>query len=400
MSLKETLDALYAEADELKTKGDELTADEITRADEVIAEIEKNESAQAEAAKRAERLAAFKSANRAEPSKAGDVHAVEGATFGQRFVKSAAFAQFKSDNPAATGPIQFTAKNLGTFGFIRKADPAPVASTAGGGPLATPTRLPDVTNLTYRRQTTLLDLIATGSASTPYVQYRALTAITNNAAIVAEGATKPLSSLTFTLSSAYAYTYADGFKVTNQELADDGIIAGVLDTTLRENLELTIENILLNGTGSGQPFGILATTGVLAQAFATDIPTTIRKAFTLLQTTSQTVPEAIVLNPTDAETVSLLKDGTGRYLGQGPFGPFPPGMWNTPIVTTPLVPVGTALVGKFSSIQLLDLDPVNVLAFNQNEDDARKNLTYLRAEQRSLLLIREPAKIAVATLHA
>ena len=53
-------------------------------------------------------------------------------------------------------------------------------------------------------------------------------------------------------------------------------------------------------------------------------------------------------------------------------------------------------MGDFSAVQLLEREGRSVQAFNQNEDDARRNLTYIRAELRELLLIREPAKMLVA----
>lgn len=55
-------------------------------------------------------------------------------------------------------------------------------------------------------------------------------------------------------------------------------------------------------------------------------------------------------------------------------------------------------MGEFSTVQLLNYVPLTIEAFNQNEDDARHNLTYVRAEERNMLFIREPKRIAVIKL--
>lgn len=243
-----------------------------------------------------------------------------------------------------------------------------------------------------------LNLITRSTTNADHVEYRQLISVTNNSSIVPEGGEKPLSTLEFKLANANGYTYADGFKVTNQELKDDGIISTLIDTTLRSNLESTIEDKVLNGSGDNEPAGILHMTGVLNQTFDTDAITTVRKAISKLQNTSKGVIQAIVLNPSDIEAIDLLKDTTGRYLGQGPFSIGPRTLWGVPMIPCQSVAAGIAILGDFSVVQLLDYETISVAAFNQNEDDARHNLTYLRAEQRSLLLTREPAKLLIATI--
>lgn len=175
----------------------------------------------------------------------------------------------------------------------------------------------------------------------------------------------------------------------------------LIDGILRQNLALEMERVLLDGAGTDdEPAGIMHTTGVLQQDFATDVVTTIRKAKTLLRVTSQTEAQAIVLNPEDDEAFDLLKDTTGRYYGNGPFGVGPQNIWAIPRVTSTRIPKGTAVMGDFSQVQLLNLEPTTVLAFNQHKDHAQRNLSYLRAECRCLQLIRQPAKLAIVDLVA
>lgn len=400
MDPKEELAALVAEADELKKK----SADQFTDADveRVDAIVKRQGELRESIAKRDAAAAALAGLPKPEVSKSTTTEDEPlSGSIGERFVKSAEMRAHRTANPLGVDgtPVSVKASNLGSFeALVRKADPAPLSSGLVGA--VHYDRLPGILDLTYPKAPRLLDLITRGNTNTAYVEYRQLTAVTAAATIVPEGGLKPLSTLTTALAQAAAYTYADGVKVTNQELADDGIIASLIDSVLRRNLLAKMEDIVLNGTGTNQPKGILNTTGVLQQAFATDMVTTIRKAITLARTTSEADITAVVLNPADAEALDLLKDGAQRYYGNGPFGTGPNTIWGRPVVESQKIAAGTAILGDFSTVQLLDLDGISVQAFNQNEDDARHNLTYIRAENRALQLIREPAKLVVADLAA
>jgi HK97 family phage major capsid protein len=400
MNNKAKLKALLAEAAELQKKGEDLSEEDLARAEALPGEITELKTA---IAKSDQTARALKEALRAEPKDKGDAAASiesKGATVGERFVKSDAMREFRKDNPNGIDgtPVNLKVKGLGSFSRSIKADPAPLSTSLPGA--VQRLRLPGIDDLTYRNQPVFLNLITRGTTTADHVEYRQMVSVTNNSKIVPENSVKPLSDMEFRLENANGYTFADGFKVTNQELKDDGIIATLIDTTLKDNLEATIEDKVLNGTGASEPTGIMHMTGTLSQAFSGDAVTTIRKAITALQTRSKAAIQAIVMNPEDIEAIDLLKDTTNRYLGQGPFGIGPRTLWGVPMVAAQNVPAGTALMGDFSVIQLLDYEGLNITAFNQNEDDARKNLTYIRAEQRSLMLCREPAKLLVATIKA
>jgi HK97 family phage major capsid protein len=399
MNKNEKLKALLAEAANLEKKGDSLTEEDVTRAEELSGEIT---ALKAEIAKTAKTSAALRAALKS----SGPVHeeeSLKGATVGDRFVHSPAMKAFRDANPNGVDgtPVNIRVKGLGSFGRNLKADDdastdSTLTTTLPGAVQVT--RLPGVDDLTYRNQPVFLNLVTRGTTASDHVEYRQLISVTNNAAVVAEKGEKPLSALDFQLAQANGHTYADGFKVTNQELKDDGIISNLINTTLKTNLDTTIENILLNGSGTNEPAGILNMTGTLNQDYDTDAITTIRKAISTLQNTSKATIQAIVLNPTDIEAIDLMKDSTGRYLGQGPFGIGPRTLWGVPLAASQSVAEGTAILGDFTALQLLDYESLSITAFNQNEDDARHNLTYIRAEQRSLLLCREPAKLLVASL--
>ena len=404
MNKKDLLFKKLDRAGELAAKGEDLSEEEVAEANTLADEISALKSEIAAAEETAQKLSSL--AKKEGRKTAGDGEAK--GTLGQRFVGSSAYKAFREANPHGVSkgtPISISAKSIGVI--RTKADPAPLNTTDNGNVL--PVRLPGIDDLTYRRPTTILDLITRGTAAAASLQYRQLVAITSNAGVVREakttsgtdkaGGLKPLSTLTTQTKNAMAFTYADGIEITNQELADDGALVSLIDGILRQNVDLETERVVLSGAGTDdEPAGILNTTGVLAQAFSTDAITTIRKAKTLLATTSNTTAQAVVLNPEDDEAFDLAQDSNKRYYGSGPFVSGPSTIWGIPRVTSQIVPVGTAVMGDFSQIQLLTLEPMSVLAFNQHKDYAQRNLTYLRAEFRALQLIRQPAKLAVVSL--
>ena len=259
--------------------------------------------------------------------------------------------------------------------------------------------LPGYTDVTYPQPNVFLDLITRGSTDSPYIKYRQLISVTSAAASVNENAEKPLSQLGTQMAEAKEWTCADGFKVTNQELHDDGIISTLINQTLMRNLNAYLEKTILNGDSSTDVAqkGILNTTGTQQVAFDTDIFTTARHAKRVLSAIGTNI-QAIVLNPEDNETIDLTKDKQDRFYGQGPFSMGPSTLWGIPRIESQALPKGTAVMGDFSTVQLLNYVPLTIEAFNQNEDDARHNLTYVRAEERNMLFIREPKRIAVIKL--
>ncbi len=323
---------------------------------------------------------------------------------GDRFVQSEAFKAFREAHPSGVGsgtPVRIEAKGIGDLADLGIGTKATI-TTDTGNPSAQ--REPGYRNyLPVDQPLTFLDLVTTGSTNVAYSEYAQIISETNNAAIVAEGALKPKSDLTTDTAESKAFTYADGFDVTNQTLADDGALAAFMESRIRRHVQGVIEDKLLNGAGAGtEPTGILNTTGTLAQAFDTDVVTTLARALeTFEANNSNAAVQAIVMNPTDIWNLRLLKGSDGHYLLGNPLqqGPVPT-PWGAPLVPSGRVTAGSALVGRFDSVHFLALDALSVLAFNQHADYAQRNMVYVRAEQRGRQLFYAPREVVVADLTA
>lgn len=326
-------------------------------------------------------------------------------SLGRAFTTSEAMKRFRTEhrNGISDGaPVSVKAKRVGGDSYRQR---APLATPTTGN--AAPVRTSQVDDLVYRPRPSILDLVTRGTTALPWFQYRQVISKTNNAAITPESVEntgeqylKPLSTLATRTAEAREHTYADGMEVTNQELSDDGIIEALIDSTLRENLDLYIAHLLINGAGNeDEPTGLLNATGILQQDFSTDMVTTIRKSKTLLSDQSGvTAPQAVLLNPADDEEWDLLKDADGRYLGAGPFASGPTTAWGVPRIADPSIPEGTAIIGDFSTIHFLVYEALSILAFNQHKDYAQRNLVYIRAELRALQLIRDTTRLAIVDI--
>ena len=328
---------------------------------------------------------------------------------GDVFVKSATYKEWKRHNPSGLG--EGSNLNLAkTYVGGQKSDPNPlsVGSLPNGSIPAQ--RLPTV-DLAYPKPLDFLDLISYGTIDGPSFDYLQITSVTRNAALVPDEikpgdiTVKPLSDMGAQLATGKVYTYADGYTVTNQMLSDAGAFASYLNSQLGYNIKAVIQDKLLNGSGtSGEPTGLLKTTGVQHQgavdvADPLNIPKTVRKAIGLLNRIGAPIT-AIVLSPEDAETLDLMEDANKRFYGQGPFGVGPTTLWGHPYVVSQALTEGTALVGNMQTIQLLQREPLSIEAFNQHADYARRNLVYVRAEQRSAQVIYKPAEIVVCNFKA
>lgn len=406
MAIVEQMAVLKSEMNSLietaKKAERDLTAEE---AEEINAKAEQYKELQERSKKAQDAVAFVASIGGSEKSPEDLGGETKSRSVGERLVKSHDFAEFAKKGFSAGDlngkNIHLSAPNVGSALEViggRKAN-----ITTGTG------QIPRVQETGYRNYLPVdegldfLDLITTAETTVPYGEYAQVISETDNADIVPEGELKPESDLTTNKVPSNPFTYADGFTITNQTLADDGALAAFMEGRIRRHLAGAIERYVLNGSGEGtQPRGILATTGTLYQAFNEDVIVTLARSLERFETANGDLnPQAIVMNRADVWAMRLMKDNDGKYLFGNPFeqGPIPT-PWGVPLVPSSKVTSGTALVGRFDSFHFLALDPVSVVAFNQHKDYAQRNLVYVRAETRGRQLFYSPREVVVAEIAA
>jgi len=154
------------------------------------------------------------------------------------------------------------------------------------------------------------------------------------AAPVAEGGTKPTSVVSVVAVENRLRTVAHISEQINHYLLSDSVnLERFVEDELVFGLRRAVETEVLAGDGTGEHFtGILATSGLVTQAFATNALTSVRKAFTTLDASGYTAG-VIVLHASDWEAIELLEVISGATDGRGvPIDPVGRRLWGVPVV--------------------------------------------------------------------
>lgn len=223
---------------------------------------------------------------------------------------------------------------------------------------------------------------------------------------VAELAAKPSADMTFGQISTSVFTAAGLAVVSNQLLADSRpSVDGLAVADLAKRLATVEEVAFINGSGTGQPLGILNTSGVNSVPYTDASPTVpelldvVVDAITAVQTNYQGNPTHILMHPRtwawivkarEASSPSTYLIGAGSTaFGRRASDPLPAGeLFGLPVVLTKNIPTnlgaGTnesrVIVGNFSEALILDRQGVTVdesphVYFTTNQ-------TVFRAEER------------------
>ena len=195
--------------------------------------------------------------------------------FMERFVKSDPYETFRKQYPSGVGsgsPVDIGRVKVASAEewFSARRRKATLTTEIAHDQ---PVRLPTV-DVVDRDRLTLLDLISRGQMAGNSFEYVQVIGYTRNAAIVDEGGLKPLSDIQTDLADAKAFTYADGYDVTNQLLADAPAFASYMQNELSYSLDNVIEHYLLNGTGTGGTSSAVATFAITSFAGTGRVPCT------------------------------------------------------------------------------------------------------------------------------
>jgi len=268
-----------------------------------------------------------------------------------------------------------------------------------------PTRTTTAAVIEYFRQVGFTSIAAPGVSASSY-------STNNAAAAVAErsgGAfgLKPQSSFQFVGEQAAVRTLAHWEAAHRNVLADEPQLRSIIDNELMYGLRLLEDNQILNGDGTGENLlGVLQTPGIQTYNWSdgatSPVPDTkadaLRRAATL-SFLAYYEPTGIVVHPNDWEDIELTKDTNGQYLiavsvamgGE-------PKVWRMPLVDTPAMTEGKALVGAFGTgAQLYDREQASIRISEQHSDFFVRNAIVILAEQRLALAVKRPEAFVEVT---
>jgi HK97 family phage major capsid protein len=259
-------------------------------------------------------------------------------------------------------------------------------------------RTGDVVGFPLRRPV-VQDLMPSIRTDGPAIKYMEETTFTRAAAGVSEGGTKPETARAWTERTVLVEVIACVLPVTEQQLMDVPQIMGLITASLGTEIALAEEDAVLNGNGtSPQLQGFLTKTGVQTAAAGTSpLETAIFNAFTQVRFTGFAEPSAVVINPTDWQTVVTHQATTGFYIYGPPQETVAQRVWGVPTVVTPAMAQGTALIGDFATYAYVVRRMELTIAVGWINDNFTKNLRTIRAESRLGLVIRRPSAFATIT---
>lgn len=287
--------------------------------------------------------------------------------------------------PAAVG--DFTAQNIQRDGFVNR----------------------------NRRLARVRDLFPVQTTTSPVIEFYRVGGFVNNASTVPQYSggnfgLKPQSELTFSGEQASVRTIAHWEAAHRSVLADEPQLRGIIDSELLYGLALVEDAQILAGDGTGENLlGILNTPGIQQYSWSTGattpVPDTkadaIRRAATLAFL-AQYEPTGVVVHPNDWEDIELTKATTGEYLlavsialgGEKR-------VWRMPVIDSPAIQEGTALVGAFGvGAQIYDREQANIRIAEQHGDFFIRNAIVILAEERLALATKRPESFVEVTFDA
>lgn len=275
----------------------------------------------------------------------------------------------------------------------------------------------------FQRPLKLRDLVTSGRTDTDSIEYVRVTGFTNAAAPVAEatsagpqtvsgaalvnavgGGYKPESAIATARVTTPVRTIAHWIPVTKRALADAAQMMTLIDNFLEYGLEEELEDQMISGDGTGENLeGVGNVSGVQAQAWDSNILTTLRKAKTKVSLVGRSVPNGYVLHPSDIEALDLLADNENRFYWGGPAQSGMPGsgtLWGLPVIESEAVPAGVGYVGDWRKSVLWDRQQSTITTTDSHADFFVRNLVAILAELRAAYGVLQPSAFVEIDLTA
>ena len=226
----------------------------------------------------------------------------------------------------------------------------------------------------------------------PNYSFLQQTTRTNNAAPVAEGDTKPTSVYTLTENAARLQVIAHlSEQIPHHALGDNVNLEHFIDSEMLHGLQVAVENQVVNGTGTAPALrGILATSGIQTQAFATDILTSISKGITKIEGQGLAA-DVLVISASDWEAVELLAATSGATDVRGvPIDATARRLWGVQAVVSTVLPVKTAILLDGTAVSVDHDGQIDTRWSDAVSDDFAKNYLRCRVEGRFGLSVYRP----------
>lgn len=334
-------------------------------------------------------------------------------SLGSLFLESAEFKTLAGGRNGANMPSPFVLNRGDLAGMWAQKDIYSALPTGNPGSFGSIERDPIVVPPMRTRR--VRDLFPVRTTTAAVVEYFQMTGFTNNASSVAERTgsafgLKPQSSFAFVGQQAPVRTLAHWEAAHRNVLADEPQLRSIIDNELLYGLRLQEDAQILNGDGLGENLtGILNTSGIQTYNWSdgATLPVADTKADAIRRAATLAFlayyePTGVVVHPNDWEDIELTKNEQGTYLMAVSMQMGSEArIWRMPIVDTPAIDQGTALVGAFGTgAQIYDREQASIRISEQHADFFVRNAIVILAEQRLALAVKRPESFVNVTFDS
>lgn len=246
------------------------------------------------------------------------------------------------------------------------------------------------------QQLFLRDLLPSMNTDSPNFYWVQELLYTNAAAIVAEGAAKPQSDITFELKQGAVKKMAHWFQVSEEALDDISMMEGYINQRGIYGLRKKEEEQLLSGDGTAtQLDGLLNnSTAYLNTTVPGVVPVNAMDDLLVAITQiaeADLMASGVVMNHLDVAALRLEKDADGKYLHPAFTGG---SAWGLPIVSTKGLAQGSFMVGGFQGNVLVhQRKGIEVRKSTEHGTNFTDNMVTILMEERLGLEVARPAGI-------
>lgn len=231
-----------------------------------------------------------------------------------------------------------------------------------------------------RRKLRLIDVLPHLQVQSNVFEWAQLDQYTNAAADQGyEGAVKSEAAVPFTLKAAKISTLAVFAKCSRQVLDDAPMLQNYVSGLLEYGVSLKLEQLIVAGNTPGSIQGLLSESTLF-------VPTALKAADQISEAQATLAGLGwnvglLVLNPYDWHRIRSERSTTAYFSG-GWVEPPDANVWGLPLVWTPSLPAGTALVLAPDACAILDRAQVTAM-LGYSGDDFVQNIVTILAEARA-----------------
>lgn len=276
-------------------------------------------------------------------------------------------------------------------------------NTIGGGAfVSVPQVVPGVVTTLFQ-PLTIESLLSSNVATTNTVRFITEGTATSAAAGVAEGGTKPESTLGLVTTDEPIKKIANVLPASDEILEDVPAVQAYINGRLSLFVQNEAERQIFRGAGTNELVGLFGRSVPVYNYISGTVDNKaiqLFKALNSMRGSALIEPEWIVMHPNDYQTLRLLADTSGQLLGGGPFmgaygstqvasqsnqitGGATDQVWNKPCyVTANVGGPGTALIGTTANGCVYNRGGLSVEATNSHASFFVTNEVMIRAERR------------------